>query len=743
LRSIAPLLEPSAVAVGPDGSIFICEALGHRVSVFDRQRALVRRWGSLGKGEREFDGPRGIAVGEDGRVYVADTGNDRIQVFTADGTFERQWGRHGSGAGEFDEPQGLDIAGDRLFVADTRNNRIQVFGRDGTLLFFVWSYGYHDGAFDRPVDVAVDRDGFFYVSDQGNSRIQKFSPEGKFVLAWGGRGRRGGLLIEPGGLEEHEGRLTVADPSTHRLVSFDRSGELLGEWTVAGEEASGIDAPSDVASFPSGDDRVVCSAVQDRCLIVSPKTELLPADEGSSRRIARNGYAIGSSGDAIVVSSRETGVPFIVDLKGRAPALVVRVGGPGREFLEFMRPAGFEFDLGSGTILVSDSGNARLQRLRLASSPGDPRPFDPARTKFVTGIGLDDQERLDIEPAQWGLEPATVEPGPIARDSRGRLVVLDTNGRRIVLLDGAFRLAGSWGGFGDEDGRFRAPVGLAMDPSGDSVYVLDAGRRRLQAFDLDGKLRFAWGRPGTEPGEFLAPSGISVGPDGSVYVVDRGANRVQRFDRRGAWVATWGSPGEGPGQFRKPEAIEVDRRGRVIVIDSGNRRAQVFAADGRYLWELPLDPDRLEPAKGRRSKPVRPAAPLRGGSDGCPMSVVSNAGRYTVCVATLPYPVPLNEPFTMDVSIYETPGRSRLAKKVILEVDGTMPEHHHGMALKPLVRAVGGPVLQDLLPGHGARGDGRFTVRGMLFHMPGRWEIHFDITHGAMTERAQIEIDLG
>jgi hypothetical protein len=364
---IAPLQEPSAVAVGPDGSIFICEALGHRVSVFDRTGELLRRWGSLGRGEREFDTPRGIAVGGDGRVYVADTGNDRIQVFTGDGRFERQWGRHGSGSGEFDAPLGLAVAGDRLFVADSRNNRIQVFGPDGTFLFFVWSYGYHDGAFDRPVDVAVDRDGGFCVSDQGNSRIQKFSPDGKFVLAWGGRGRRGGLLLEPRGLLEHDGRLTVADPPTHRLVTFDRSGGFLGEWTVVGEGARGIDAPSDIASFPSGEERVVCSAVQDCCRIISQETDLAPVTEGGPRRIARDGYAVAGAGDAIVVSSHETGVPFIVDLSGRTPALVVKVGAPGREFLEFMRPSGFEFDLASGTILVSDTGNARLQRLRLGN----------------------------------------------------------------------------------------------------------------------------------------------------------------------------------------------------------------------------------------------------------------------------------------------------------------------------------------------------------------------------------------
>ena len=732
-RFIEPLREPSAVASGSDGSIYVCEALAHRVSVFDRTGAPLRRWGSLGKGEREFDGPRGISVTEDGRVYVADTGNDRIQVFAADGRFERQWGRHGSDAGEFDEPLGLAVVGNRVFVADSRNNRIQVFGRDGTFLFFVWSYGYHDGAFDRPVDVAVDAGGNFYVSDQGNSRIQKFSPDGRFTLAWGGRGRRGGLLLEPRGLEERDGRLFVADPFTHRLVTFDPSGTLLGEWSASGEDGShGVDAPSDVAFLPSGDGLVVCSAVEDRCQIVSSTADLFPAAETDSHRPAREGYAVGGSGEAIVVASRETGVPFIVDISRQSPSVVVTLGGPGREPLEFMRPTGFDLDLRRETILVSDSGNARLQRLRLGHPPGDPRRFDPARTTYVKGIGLDDQEKLNVEPIGWVLDPATVEPGAMVRDPRRRLVIADTIGRRIVVLDDDFHLAGSWGGFGDEDGRFRKPVGLALDPAGASVYVLDAGRRRVQAFDLDGHLRFAWGGPGNGPGEFIAPSGISTGSDGSVYVVDRGANRVQRFDGRGSWRAAWGSAGSGPGQFRRPEAVHVDGRGRVIVIDSGNRRAQAFNAGGRFLWEMSLDPAAIAAARAHRQRPVRSAASRHEDS----------GGRYTVCATTFPDPVPLNEPFAINVLIYESPGRSRLAQKVILDVDATMPEHHHGMSLKPQVRAIGGPAVQDLLPGHGALGDGRFEVRGMLFHMPGRWEIHFDITHGAITERAQIEIEL-
>jgi DNA-binding beta-propeller fold protein YncE len=451
---------------------------------------------------------------------------------------------------------------------------------------------------------------------------------------------------------------------------------------------------------------------------------------------------VAGAGNAFVVSSRETGTPFLVDVSRRSPSVVVAFGGPGREPLEFMRPAGFVVDFASETVLVSDSGNARLQRLRLGRTPGNPRRFDPARTAFIEDLDLDDQERLDIEPARWDLDPATVAPGTLVRDRRRRLVVADTASRRIVLLGKDFRLVGAWGGFGDEDGRFRQTAGLALDPAGETLYVLDSGRRRVQAFDLDGRFLFAWGGPGDEPGAFTAPSGIAAGRDGSIYVVDRGANRVQRFDRRGVRLSAWGSAGTGPGQFWKPEGVHVDGRGRVIVLDSGNRRAQAFTSSGRFLWEMPLDPAKLPVGSAHGSKPAPPAAPIAETPGACRLNAASNAGRYTVCATSIPDPVPLNQPFALSVAIYDNVRRGELAQRVLLNVDAAMPEHRHGMSLTPKVRAASGPVVQDVPHGHGAMGDGRFEIEGMLFHMPGRWEFHFDITHGAITERAQIAIDL-
>jgi hypothetical protein len=36
-------------------------------------------------------------------------------------------------------------------------------------------------------------------------------------------------------------------------------------------------------------------------------------------------------------------------------------------------------------------------------------------------------------------------------------------------------------------------------------------------------------------------------------------------------------------------------------------------------------------------------------------------------------------------------------------------------------------------------GPGRFDVAGLLFHMPGYWELHFDVARENVVERAQME----
>ena len=71
----------------------------------------------------------------------------------------------------------MDVAGN-VYVAETSNSRIQKFSSDGTFLMKWGIYGSDDGQLKYPSGVAVDATGNVYVADTGNRRIQKFSSDG-------------------------------------------------------------------------------------------------------------------------------------------------------------------------------------------------------------------------------------------------------------------------------------------------------------------------------------------------------------------------------------------------------------------------------------------------------------------------------------------------------------------------------------------------------------------------------------
>src|SRR5947199_377554 len=81
------------------------------------------------------------------------------------------------------------------------------------------------GTFDRPTGVAIAPNGDIFVSDghdpnaHNSARIVKFSPDGKFIKAWGRKGSAPGEFDEPhdifiGGTQN---RLYVADRRNNRI----------------------------------------------------------------------------------------------------------------------------------------------------------------------------------------------------------------------------------------------------------------------------------------------------------------------------------------------------------------------------------------------------------------------------------------------------------------------------------------------------------------------------------------------
>lgn len=155
-----------------------------------------------------------------------------VEVFdAATGRLKREWG-----AGLFVVPHGISVgANGHVWITDTGSNQVFEFSAAGALLRTLGERGV-PGAdathFDRPTDVAPLADGGFYVADgYGNSRIARFSADGKLLAQWGTRGNGPGQFNIPHALAvDARGRVYVADRVNDRVQVFDGSGRYLTEW---------------------------------------------------------------------------------------------------------------------------------------------------------------------------------------------------------------------------------------------------------------------------------------------------------------------------------------------------------------------------------------------------------------------------------------------------------------------------------------------------------------------------------
>jgi len=102
----------------------------------------------------------------------------------------------------------------------------------------------------------------------------------------------------------------------------------------------------------------------------------------------------------------------------------------------------------------------------------------------------------------------------------------------------------------------------------------------------------------------------------------------------------------------------------------------------------------------------------------------AESARYVVAWRADPAPIPLSRHFALDVAVCP---KAAAPLPTSLRVDATMPAHRHGMNYTPAVTVVRG---------------GRFRVEGMLFHMPGAWELAFDVVAPDGAERVRVPYDL-
>jgi DNA-binding beta-propeller fold protein YncE len=189
-----------------------------------------------------------VATSPSGEVFVFQRGPkaDPIVVFDGTGKYLRSFGK-----GMFGNPHGMrfDREGN-LWITDNGDHQVMKFTPQGKLLLTLGTKGKagtDSSTFNRPTDIAFAANGDFYVSDgYGNSRVVKFSKDGKYLLDWGKRGTGPGEFNLPHSVAtDSKGLVYVSDRVNNRIQVFDPNGKFLKEWKHLGAAQNIFITPND------------------------------------------------------------------------------------------------------------------------------------------------------------------------------------------------------------------------------------------------------------------------------------------------------------------------------------------------------------------------------------------------------------------------------------------------------------------------------------------------------------------
>ena len=194
---------------------------------------VAEGWGKLPDGW-SFKEAAAVGVDSKDNVYVFNRGEHPVIIFAREGNFLSSWGE-----GVFPRAHGVTMGpDDTIFLTDDGDHTMRHCTLDGKVLMTLGISGkpapFMSGdPFNRCTHLAIDpSNGDFFISDgYGNARVHKYSPDGKLLLSWGESGTGPGQFnIAHNIATDKDGWVYVADRENQRMQVFDRNGKFETQW---------------------------------------------------------------------------------------------------------------------------------------------------------------------------------------------------------------------------------------------------------------------------------------------------------------------------------------------------------------------------------------------------------------------------------------------------------------------------------------------------------------------------------
>jgi DNA-binding beta-propeller fold protein YncE len=229
-------IDCPGVTVDSHDNVYVLCRGTHPVVVFDSEGNFLRAFG-----DGEFDNrAHGIHAGPDDFIYTVNDNQHCIKKYTPEGKLVMTIGKEYE-AGEkwsgrpFNRPTNMavsPVSGDVYVTDGYGNSRVHRYTADGRHIVSWGEVGIGPGEFQIPHNVVIDRDENVFVTDRENNRVQVFDKDGRIQDIWHDIYRPQAMCMGPDGTIYLGEMLNHPDMSDapglgHRLNAYTRSGERL------------------------------------------------------------------------------------------------------------------------------------------------------------------------------------------------------------------------------------------------------------------------------------------------------------------------------------------------------------------------------------------------------------------------------------------------------------------------------------------------------------------------------------
>lgn len=512
-----------------------------------------------------FQAPESLTADAAGNIYVADDGNNVIRKITPDGVVSTLAGNgiagfaDGTGtAASFNDPNGVaaDAAGN-LYVTDTGNGRIRKITPDGTVTTFAGngSNTSTDGTglnagLNSPYGIALDQAGNIYVTELAN-KIRKITPAG-VVTTLAGSGTAGSADGTGTAASFHEPLAVAADRSGNIYVA-DMGNRLIRKITQAGVVTTF--AGSGAAGSADG----------------AGTAATFKAVYGLTTDVAGNIY-VADAGSNLIRKITPAGVVTTIAGTGTAGSY----NGVGKA-ASFNILTGLVFNP-SGDLYIADLGNNLVRKMNMTgygiepalpaglgingsgTISGTPTVISPLTAYIITAYnsGGSSSAAVNIS-VNNGLSPAISYAGPRSYAAGTAIAPLSPANSGGAVPATTYAQVTTFAGSGATGSvnatgtaaSFSGPLAVAADAFG-NTYVVDENNNLIRKITPAGVVTTLAGSGlmGSANGtgtaaSFKHPTGLGIGPSGNIYIADQSNHLVRKITPAGVVTTLAGAGSAG------------------------------------------------------------------------------------------------------------------------------------------------------------------------------------------------------